>query len=85
MMSIIAIQIKDKLNLKRAPLNFFTSLGLRIFDVDQILALRKQEITSTKKDSEPIILFCQENPIFKRDNLITERSVATDFRGKPLL
>ena len=43
MMSVIAVQIKEKLGLKRAPLNFFTSQGLRIFDVDQVLALRKQD------------------------------------------
>ena len=39
-MSIIASQIKEKLDLKRAPLNFFTNQGLRAFDVDQVLALR---------------------------------------------
>ena len=85
MMTIIAVQIKEKLKLKRAPLNFFTSQGFRIFDIDQILALRKEKNVAKKEKSEIVKLFCQESPIFKSDTQITERKAACDMRTKPLL
>ena len=60
---MIANQLKISQGLKRAPLNFFSDSGIRVYDIDQVIAFHMKFCEKhPRKDScgrpSSILLFC---------------------------